>query len=287
MKTLVAFSGGTDSTYVMYKLLTETDDEVTAILFKKDEITEVLNLAPNLSYTNVPYVLEELRKIRPFKFIEHFIQSKNQDNETKHYYTYFIKYAAPFLNDGTYDRIVTARTWEQYNQNIFNSNLKGSMAEIAAKRLFQREVTRGYIWNPLVTHDFHQNFNKAHVFLNLPENLMKYVNSCVSPDIKNDMAVSCGRCYKCLFNAKVRSFLAVGHSPDRIQKWTETKCYEYGGDSGLSAPIRKWIKIEHMDDPVQRYFMKKDTIEEVKNKPHYTFNSIKPEGIWDPTDPIT
>lgn len=283
MKTLVAFSGGTDSTYVMYKLLTETDDEVTAILFKKDEDAQVLNLAPNVSYTNVPYVLEELRKIRSFDFIEHLIKPENQDEETKHYYTYFIKYAAPFLNNGTYDRIVTARTWEQFNQNIISTEHKGSIAEVAAQRLMEREVTRGYLWNPLVTHEYHQNFNKAHAFLYLPENLSKYVNSCVSPKIINNFAKPCGACYKCLFNAKVRSFLAVGHSPEKIQKWTETKCKEYGGDSGISAPIRKWIRAEHLDDPVQKYFMKQDVIAEVKNKPHYTFDTIKPEGIWDPT----
>lgn len=284
MKTLVAFSGGTDSTYVMYKLLTETDDEVTAVLFKKDKLAEVLNLAPNVSYINVPNVLEELRKIRPFNFIEHYIQAKNQDEETKHYYTYFIKYAAPFLNDGTYDRIVTARTWEQFNQNIISTTHKGSIAEIAAQRLMKREVTRGYLWNPLVTHEYHQNFNKAHAFLHLPENLSKYVNSCVAPSTYNDQVIPCGKCYKCLFNMKVKAFLAEGQTPEQIQAWTEAKCFEYGGDSGKSAPIRKWIDIEYMDDPVKKFFRKKDVIEDVKNKPHYTFDNIKPEGIWDPSN---
>jgi 7-cyano-7-deazaguanine synthase in queuosine biosynthesis len=286
MKSLLAFSGGTDSTYVLYKLLTETDDEVTAITLKKDKTAEVLNLAGDRSYANIPYVLEELLKIRDFKFIEHRIREKHQTEETKHYYTYFVSYAAPFLNDGTYDRIITARTWEQHNQKMISKTVIGSISEIAAQRLMKRETNRGYIWNPLVTHDFHQNFNKAHIYLHLPKNLKKYTVSCSNPSLEfvdsKRIVKECGECYKCLFNEKVEQFLALGHTPEQIQNWTETKGFEYGGNLGLSAPIRKWIHIDRMEDSIKKEEAKQALIYDVNNKRHYTFNTIKAEGIWKP-----
>jgi len=286
LKTLVLFSGGMDSTFVMYKLLSETSDEVTAILFETAEGSKNKISSPKIQNRHLHDLVEELKKIRDFNFIVKQVADDDYDEEVmNHYYTYLVAYAAPYLNDGTYDRVTTGRTWEQYNKRLVFDGRIGNPSSFAAQRLFKRLATRGELWNPLITHEYHHNFNRWHAFTYLPEHVRNKTFSCNSPVVGEEKNEPCLECYKCLWDELVQTLMNSGYTSEQIEQFRMSKCKEYG--NGLKdAPIRMWIPL----------FMKKgrifddlDTKEKIQDfisdsyKPHYSIPSKyrkQKESIW-------
>jgi len=294
-KSLVLFSGGLDSTYILYKLLSETDDEITAITFQRDYESELYVAYPPLNFLRLPTLIEELRKIRNFNHIMRTVTEEEMNSDTDHTYTYFISYAAPFLNDGTYDRIVTGRTTEQWDKSVqveANKTIQGSPTNIAATRLFRRLVTRGEVWNPLQKNVWHENFNKWHAFYYLPRNLYTLTLSCNRPISVDDGTwnQSCEQCYKCLWDEKVAELISLGLSAEQIDDWRKDKAYHYGSsydNNKIYAPMRIWLPIEMGHGNLYRGI---DTLEKcrefVRKGPSY---SLKRRGnkegtIWDMSD---
>jgi len=284
MKTLLFFSGGKDSAYVLYKLLTETDDEVTAIHFYTNNKSVPVVLEDKF-YPRISSLVQELKKIRDFNFIKKEVELKDVTKNTSFYYTFCINYAAPFLNDGTYDRISTGRTWEAQDQK-FLKNLSGSSpATVAGKRLFNQLVTRGELWNPLVSHDFVQNFNRYHVLTSLPENIKALTFTCTFPDIKNEEMVECGICYKCLWDQKVLELIEEGYNSDQIDEWRRLKALQYGNGNDISAPMRYWLPVEMDKGIIHKALDSKEKIRRhVQTNLHYSlqsYSSSKKSTIWD------
>jgi 7-cyano-7-deazaguanine synthase in queuosine biosynthesis len=292
-KSLVLFSGGLDSTYILYKLLSETDDEVTAITFQRDYDSELYVAYPPLNFVRLPKLVEELRKIRNFQHIVRTVTEEEMNPDTDHTYTYFISYAAPFLNDGTYDRIVTGRTAEQWDKKVQvadHKTIQGSPTNVAATRLFRRLVTRGEVWNPLQKNVWHENFNKWHAFYYLPENLYRLTFSCNRPiSIDNGADIeSCGQCYKCLWDEKVAELISLGLNAAQIDEWRKTKAYYYGSEyNKIYAPMRIWLPIEMGHGNIYRGV---DTLEKcrefVRKGPSYSLKRRpnKEGTIWDMSD---
>jgi hypothetical protein len=243
IKTLVLFSGGMDSTFVMYKLLSETDDKVTAVLFETADGSTNKISSPKIQNGHVINVVYELKKIRDFDFIVKKVSDDDYEEEVmNHYYTYLVAYSAPFLNDGTYDRVSTGRTWEQYNKKLAYDGRIGNPSAFAAERLFRKLARRGSLWNPLVTHDFCQSFNRWHAFTFLPESLRSKTFSCNSPVITDDKVEPCKECYKCLWDELVLTLIENGMNANQIEEFRKRKCREYGNDV-KDAPIRLWIPL--------------------------------------------
>jgi 7-cyano-7-deazaguanine synthase in queuosine biosynthesis len=292
-KSLVLFSGGLDSTYILYKLLSETDDEVTAITFQRDYDSELYVAYPPLNFLRLPKLIEELRKIRDFNHIMRTVTEEEMNPDTDHTYTYFISYAAPFLNDGTYDRIVTGRTAEQWDKKVQvadHKTIDGSPTNVAATRLFRKLVTRGEVWNPLQKNVWHQNFNKWHAFYALPQNLYKLTLSCNRPIAVDDGTwnESCGQCYKCLWDEKVAELIGYGYTAEQIDDWRKTKAYYYGSEyARIYAPMRIWLPIEMGHGNIYRGI---DTLEKcrefVRKGPSYSLKrrANKEGTIWDMSD---
>jgi len=304
-KSLVLFSGGLDSTYVLYKMLSETDDEITAITLQRNYETEVYVAYPPLNFAKLPALLNELRKIRDFNHIVKTVTKEEMNPNTDHTYTYFISYAAPFLNDGTYDRIVTGRTAEQWDKSVKVSAdkiIRGSPTNIAATRLWKNIVTRGEVYNPLQTNVWHENFNKWHAIYYLPANLYKLTLSCNRP-IEVDEGKwnkSCGQCYKCLWDEKVAQLISLGYTAKMIDEWRKEKAYHYGlrrkniSDS-IWAPMRIWLPIEmgkgnYYKVPTENETIVIDSLDKcrafVKQGPSYSLKRRRnKEGtIWDMSD---
>ena len=287
MKTVVLFSGGTDSTYVLYKLLSETDDEVTALLLERDYDSNVkIAFTPDYNL-RIPKLIEELKKIRDFTFIKKIVTENEINEETDHYLTYYITWAAPFLNDGTYDRIATGRTWEQHDQSLFRgSNIKGTPALIASHRLFKKLAKRGEMWNPLATHEYHDKFNKWHIFTYLPKNLLQYTFSCNHPIVCDDGKWNrpCDECYKCLWDEKVLSMMEKGYNDVQIDSWRKFKSIQYGFN-GTTAPMRFWLPVEMKKGVILKGL---DNIEKIKryvsSGDHYTIRWRNKTGIWNFSD---
>jgi hypothetical protein len=288
MKTLVLFSGGTDSTYVLYKLLTETDDEVTALTLERTEDLGIKGLAgPPESNLRIPKLVEELKKIRNFTHIKKIVTKDEINEETDHYYTYGITWAAPFLNDETYDRLATGRTWEQHDQNLFkNTSIRGTPALLASKRLFKKLTTRGELWNPLATHEYHDKFNKWHIFKYLPKNLLQFTFSCDQPIVCDDGSWNerCYECYKCLWDEKVLEMIDQGYNDVQIDSYRRLKSLQYG-HKGKSAPMRFWLPIEMGKGVILRDLDTKEKVQEfIEKKWHYTLLFRSEKGIWDFSD---
>lgn len=294
-KSLVLFSGGLDSTYVLYKMLSETDDEITAVTFQRDYDSELYVAYPPLNFVRLPTLIEELRKIRNFNHNMITVTEEEMNPNTDHTYTYFISYAAPFLNNGTYDRIVTGRTAEQWNKFVKVSDekiIKGSPTNIAATRLWRNIVTRGEVWNPLQNNVWHTDFNRWHVNYYLPSNLYKLTLSCNRPISVDDGTwnKSCGQCYKCLWDEKVAELIALGFTSEMIDNWRKDKAYYYGSrraDSPIWAPMRIWLPIEMGKGNIYRGI---DTLEKcrefVRKGPSYSLKrrANKEGTIWDMSD---
>jgi len=294
-KSLVLFSGGLDSTYVLYKMLSETDDEITAVTFQRDYDSELYVAYPPINFLRLPSLIEELRKIRNFNHSMITVTEEEMNPNTDHTYTYFISYAAPFLNDGTYDRIVTGRTSEQWDKFVKVSDekiIKGSPTNIAATRLWRNIVTRGEVWNPLQQNVWHENFNKWHAFYYLPQNLYRLTLSCNRP-IAIDNGTSnkaCGQCYKCLWDEKVADLISQGYTAEMIDVWRKDRAYYYGSqqvDAPVWAPMRIWLPIEMGKGNLYREI---DTLEKCRNfvrrGPSYSLKrrSNKEGTIWDMSD---
>lgn len=280
MKTLVFFTGGMDSTYVLYKLLTDTTDEVTAVLLKKNPDNDFW---VGLEKSEVPLIDDlvlELKKIRDFTYIEHEITEFT--NELSHWYTQAVHYAAPLLNSGAIDRISTGRTFEQHDQSPFKGALyTGTPSEIAARRLWEREVTRGELWNPLETNEWVEDFCRADAIGLLPANLKALTVSCHSIKVIEGKVTPCGKCHRCLWDQKVRELVAQDWTSTQINTWRKLKSLQYGGGNGVTCPMRGWLPLEMGATPWRDWTTQAICQQRCQDFEHYSFRTGRvAEGIW-------
>ena len=115
---LVLFSGGRDSSYLTYKLLADTSDDITLLIAASangtcDGLTEqkLLNIQP---------LLKELKKIRDFRVKYLKVNSSEITSfSLDRWNSYLITKLAPELNNGTYDKLTIGSTWEQNDGAFF------------------------------------------------------------------------------------------------------------------------------------------------------------------------
>jgi hypothetical protein len=254
------------------------------LLYKTEEYVGI-PISRNEHYANVLPLVEELKKIRNFNFIKKAVSSKDITEDTSNLYVFFVNYAIPFINEGIYDRTATGRTWETQDQKFLKNLWGTSPASIAGKRLFDKFATRGELWDPLITHDFVQNFSKYHALTLLPENIKKFTITCDFPQITDDKLEECGVCYKCSYEKKVIELMNKGYTSDQISKWRRLKSLQYGNGSTVSAPVRSWIHAEMSEDSMSRSLAKEQIRKEVIENIHYSLkNRSTKSGIWDFSD---
>ena len=285
MKTLVLWSGGADSTFLLNKLLTETSDEVTTLTFGGQGFASTETTQEQL--LNLPKLEAELQKVRPFFTTRINFADLNISNPSvsRHYYTSFVSYAAPLLNDGTYDRIASGRTWEQHDQTVIPSlNIRGLPSTFAAHRLFKKSATRGSLWEPLITHDFVNKYGRYHALTMLPQNLANEIVSCAvsTYDQTSSKYVACGHCYKCMWDRKVNGFIAEGFGPDEIGFYRRSKSLQYGGGRNLSAVMRHWLPLEMNETPHTDLETKEKVQLYTQSRGHFSLanQSFAEDDIW-------
>lgn len=294
MKDILLFSGGADSAYIAYKILTETDNELTTLtLVNTPEGTT--SWAPKPRFlTRIDALIEELKKIRNFTSIKKPVLDSEITVENDHAYLYGIEWASSFINDGTYDRFITGRTWEQQNQSLFKgSTLKGTPTYFASINLWNKLVTRGELYDPLVNDDYNVNFNRYDLFNELPDNIKVHTISCHNPSFNADGTdvIECGKCFKCLWDEKTEEFISKGYTPAQLNAWRRIKALEYGGGNSVSAPMRYWLPIEMGKGDILTVTnsngdkVKLNTKEKIQNlaqsENHYTYKDRPKTGIWD------
>lgn len=281
MKSLVTLSGGIDSTYVLWKLLSETDDEITAIYFDFSRIALVDMLTEkNINKIHqINVLVDKLKTIRNFSFIHHVATNEEIENQLAHKLLFAIRYAAPFINNGTYDRLVTGASYEDKSQKIVQ-HLNMTPAYYAEKRL-TKLFTRGSYWAPLVDDSWHNHYSRDIAIRALPPDILQsaILMACLLPTYDETSPIKgqrCSSCGKCLLNDATINMINEGKTSAEIFEWRRLKTYEYGAN-GLAADSFRWIKTEMGASNAQ-------TKEEIQD--YYRtnkFNSIKNfknEGLW-------
>lgn len=289
-KTILLTSGGVDSTFVLYKLLTETDDEVSVVMFerlaKHPELVRLMLLKKEQN-AKFPKLMAEMLKIRPFTINRELVTPDMVTEETSHYYTYFVNWCAPGVNSGKYERLASGRTWEQFDTNHMKGKL-GSPAHYAAQRLLTKLCGgKGELWNPLITHEFIKNYARSDALKVLPKEIMALTNSCADPVVIDDGASTkpCGECYRCLWDIKVNELLKAGWNSDQINLWRKLKGLQYGGGNNISAPYRFWIPLEvGYGRIIDGLDTQQKIMHRMQTRKSYILEARENTGIWDFSD---
>ena len=234
MKTLLMFTGGYDSTYLAYKILTDTTDELTLVTMYDDN-----KLAGGLSRDNIlkiQYVIKELKNYRPFKVMVHKVDATKVTSCTRdHWHNYSVHHFADQLNSGEYDRLASAVSWEQMDCFYHKHDKRQGLIRSRLDYHYTPDIVpRSKLWQPLVHHDIHTNYNRWHVFKHIPKKLGVLI------DMQNHQNMD-----KVLFDLKTREFMAKGWTADDLDNWRHENSKDYSGDPNRDASFANWIKTMH------------------------------------------
>jgi hypothetical protein len=187
MKTLVTLTGGMDSTYLLWKLLTETSDEISAINFDLGNTDQSLFLNYEIrTFAREDFSPDQVGKltaisswlnenVRNFTFIQEPIveellaQDPMLPNNTA---GYFARYAIPKINNFEFDRICLSHEWE--NDGFGNGGTIGETrrpGSWVARELFIANATRGSVEFTLLDMDY----NQAYALAEMPKELIDLV----------------------------------------------------------------------------------------------------------------
>jgi 7-cyano-7-deazaguanine synthase in queuosine biosynthesis len=266
-KSILNFNGGLDSTYALWKILSQTDDEVTALTYNfSDEAPETVTL---LNDTPMQDKLQKINAmvswlkahVRDFNHVV-IDYDPNDLNDVINFgelifrkttEAYLVKYAVQ--ND--YDKVIS--TFEKENDGFSASG--GSYAPIDAVRrpvsgdakgIFKRIAAKGEISFMLMDMNYHQ----AYAFRELPTSLIDMTRSCDA-----ETQDPCGVCFKCSKRKFFLQCIAEGKSNSEIQSIINSESITQDG---------KWISMKFwLRDYVQTYKSfsgKNEEIDQVYNK---------------------
>ena len=201
-KTLCSLSGGRDSSYLLWKVLTETKDKVTAVHFDFSPIDSVFAMREEAESVACAQIVAWLRaRIRTFDYrivpIERFTEDGWHSLE-------LVFYAAPLVNVGEFDRVMGGWTHQD------SSPARGGVRERVMEKLFAKLATRGKFEWPL------KKMGKAHILQAMPTALEALCMSCENPETANGKVYECGDCRYCLLTEECKARLAKGESAQRI-----------------------------------------------------------------------
>ena len=186
MKTFVSLSGGMDSTYLLWKLLSETTDEITAFYVDLSN----LDLRTRIKYDIRSFTFDEgseanrekidaitawlKANVRDFTLMiepisaEYMVRGIGFPNSPPAYIT---RYAIQHINDGTYDRLCMSNEWENdggANGGTVTNRRNGAWV---AHEIFTAQAQRGRIDFTLLDMDY----NQAYALSEMPQELRDLV----------------------------------------------------------------------------------------------------------------
>ena len=183
MKTIMSFSGGLDSTYMLYKTLTETNDDVYAFYLDMTNCPDTTFMHKQYMEQVCAMKLAEWMQnnVRPFKFdIVHIGEQFFYEKLPMMQALYF---AIPYLNKNLYDRFLMA--WSAEDCGVFGNEVRNAMWY-----RFEQHAKRGTMEFPL----FDQNIGRLEQYLKLPKEVLPFLGDCKSI---NEDHTKCGVCHKC------------------------------------------------------------------------------------------
>jgi len=188
MKTILPISGGLDSTYLLWKLLSETSDEITAVFVDLSSVDarfrqkyDIRSFAFEESGTEyivkVSRIVDWLKtNVRDFTFliepidVNYLTRGVGSPNNPP---AYMARYAVPKINAGTYDRLCLSNEWENdgfSNGGTITTRRTGAWV---AREIFVEQATRGQIDFTLLDMDY----NQAYAISEMPSALYGMINS--------------------------------------------------------------------------------------------------------------
>lgn len=225
MKIVMNFSGGLDSTYLAWKILSTTTDELTGFFINTTSmpgswVTKFDMRA--FSDNNPEYAMAAAnwlqQNVRPFSFVNHDIEDSylvRGFGNVNSPQVYLARYATPRINTSEYDKVVC--TSEKENDGWSNGGTIDSRrpGAFAARDWFVANATRGSVEFPLIASDYTQ----AVALLEMPKGLSSLVDVCSVQD----------QSFKCKKRRWLQAQLDEGKTPQEIYALWYQKCTVYQG----------------------------------------------------------
>lgn len=226
MKSLVAFSGGLDSLYVLWKELTQTENDVTIVYYGGETITyemrekfNVINLDDkknsDIRWIQIQEIAKTImEKSRSFSVMREDIDPvllSEEDVCQNHGAVFRTAMAVRRINSGEFDRFIAGTCRDndgfQINRHGF---VKNETASSLMTAYFIKHAVRGELCLPLCE----TKYTAANALSELPDWLIGLNRSCSGSFLMK--VRSCGNCYKCLVHSYARHLLDEGKTPDEI-----------------------------------------------------------------------
>lgn len=247
MKTVVTISGGLDSTYVLWNLLKNSTDEITAYYVSTENVdpnrwqfydfrsflTPEKAILMKQVVVNIANWLQT--NVRTFNLvIENMDTSLISMDHTiiNHPARYVVDRFIPQINDGTFDNIVL--TDEKENDGWANGGTIGLTrrpGSILATELFKNKATRGQLTFPLIDNPY----NQSYALSSLPADLIALTRSCEF-NLSSPSEPNCGICFKCKKLAYFKAELQSNKTPQQID-----------GDINLKSNVgnNQWLSMKY------------------------------------------
>lgn len=229
MKTLVAFSGGVDSLYVLWNELTKTNHEVTAVFYTGEKIDSAMRNKFNIinvesqAFANARSIqLKDIadkimKATRQFTFIKESIEPELLDTDIdnplllNHAATLRTAMAVKKINAGTYDCFLTGISKDNDGYLIKRNGFKNNeSASSLAMKYFIKNAKRGELRMPLCDSDY----TVAQAIKELPDWLVAINRSCQMT--LSSTITACNNCYKCITHEYARDLLKDGKTLQEI-----------------------------------------------------------------------
>lgn len=245
MKVVTDISGGADSTYLLWKLLSTTTDEVTAIFIDGSAsnyervIYDLRGVSNEHSIPIIRQTVENVvawlkQNVRDFNFVVYnldvnvFPIGNNIPNSRT---AFWAKKAIDGLNAGIYDKMCMASEYENDGfSDVGTTNIRRGNAS-AAHDVFVQLATRGSLEFPL----FSMNYNQSNAYAEMPRALFNLSRSCESPTPQ-----PCNVCFKCRKRAFVCEMIDTGNTPAQVGEYIDSKS---------RLPNGKWVSMKNWLTP--------------------------------------
>lgn len=228
MKTLLLFSGGIDSVWLLQKLLTDTDDEITALHVNDYYITEGPNDHWSVQYLEDSfslYELESARKIsklfktnhRDFDFVIRNGKNVNSDmfvSSGPYRFQYYAYLGAKFANEFGFDRVVTGNGVRELDINLEKDSHINLVSPYFTniRSMFSSTLNEGVTCT--YEHPFRTTYlvNKMQRHIDVPSNIRQIAATCHLPKWNDDLNKfdNCHECRKCNYHFYVEHIIAEG-----------------------------------------------------------------------------
>lgn len=244
MKTILASSGGVDSTYAIWKTLTSTQDEVTTVTLNFNGLTQeikhqydvrgISDIKGSSRASRVSLINDWLlQNTRPFTNIIVNVTPEILDRgEPNSPQSMLVNWAVPRINAGEYDKIISSA--ERENDGYANcgtiSQRMGGAA--AAKAAFVKKATRGEIDFMLLT----ESYSHAVAMSEMPAVLVDLTRSC-----DRSIETPCGVCLKCSKRKFFAEALSSGKTAAEVTQLVLSKSIP---QPGRWRSMKYWIAEE-------------------------------------------